>query len=150
MTAILGLLSNWRVLAAAAITATAVGVWLYVSHLKAELVAETTRAQQAETYGDLAGQAADINAKAVEATKAGYERDLARLKTVYEDRIARQAQTTSILKVIDDAPDSDDGPVAPVLRRALDSLRDATGNKGGETGSSGEANHPETAAKLRP
>lgn len=58
------------------------------------------------------------------AMQADHTRTVAALETVTAAQQARAATLTQSIKEVDDAPKTDDGPVAPVLRRTLDGLRD--------------------------
>jgi hypothetical protein len=61
----------------------------------------------------------------------------------------RRARINSILKEVHNAPASDDGPVAPVLERVLDSLRvDYASPDGADAVAGGEGNDPGVDAVL--
>lgn len=60
---------------------------------------------------------------------------------------ARGAKLKAILKGISDAPSSDDGPVAPVLRRELDRLRDVFNTSAPNGTDPGEDRAPAVASQ---
>jgi hypothetical protein len=105
--------------------------WIYISRLQ-------SRAERAETEVvrlgqdlDAAVHAADANAQAVERAKQDAALTIAALERERNALAARGERVQVIYKEITRAPESDDGPVAPVLARTLDSLRGTTAAQGG-------------------
>lgn len=80
---------------------------------------EAARLSEARLKADYAETLASLAA-----IQADHTRTVAALETVNSAEKARAETLTQAIKEIDDAPQTDDGPVAPVLRRALDGLRD--------------------------
>lgn len=60
----------------------------------------------------------------VSAMQADHARTVQALETLNAAQIARAETLAHAIREIDNAPDTEDGNVAPVLRRALDGLRD--------------------------
>lgn len=54
-----------------------------------------------------------------EAARERHARDLMRVANAFDEERARLAAVQDAISAIDQAPDSDDGPVAPVLKDAL-------------------------------
>lgn len=108
-------------LAAAAVIA---GVQEYrVSTRDTQIEAAATLSKVWEQKFAIAQGIADENAAAVERIRADIERqDIVKAKAVAAERKRADALATK-LKRIQNAPKSDDGPIAPVLRNALDGLR---------------------------
>ena len=71
-------------------------------------------------------------------------RQLATLSADRDAALTRTATTTKIIEVIRHAPPSDDAPLAPVLRSALDGLRGARTAPGGAkpSGAAGDPARP--------
>jgi hypothetical protein len=117
---------NWFSFAPwAVIAALGLGLWVQSSRLSAR--DETIAARDATIGAHKAALETTVaaNLKAVQAIddlKAEWKRwnDRAALDAATAAR--REASTANLRKAITDAPQSDDGPVAPVLRRALDGL----------------------------
>ena len=110
--------------------ASALAAWLYISHLQ-------SRAERAETEVVRLGQdleaavhAADANAQAVERAKQDAALTIAALERERNALAERGERVQVIYKEIARAPESDDGPVAPVLARTLDGLRGSTAQGG--------------------
>lgn len=102
------------------------GPWLNVG-----LIAALVLAAGAVFYQYNAGQRAIAQVDALtaqlaaseaenEAARERHKRDVTRVIVAFEEERARLAAVQDSLSAIDQAPDSDDGPVAPVL---LDTLR---------------------------
>lgn len=100
---------------------------------------------QAEDLGKLrsslatATAAARENAAALDAARAQAARDVAAVASDRDTLARRLASVAQMRKEIAYAPASDDGPVAPVLARALGRLRlPAAGGGPGDPGGEGE------------
>ena len=115
--------------------AAVVAGWLYVSHLRAEV---------ARLGHDLttAEQAAETNAAAIVTIRQDSERKLAALAEERDALAQRAARVVVIKERISRAPQSDDGPVAPVLCSALDGLWGATSGAGSPCGKDRGATQP--------
>lgn len=61
--------------------------------------------------------------KTISELKAQSASDLAAVQKDYDEKVQQLQQTTQQLEAIQNAPSTDDGPVAPVLKRTLDSMR---------------------------
>ena len=113
-----------RLALAAGLLAAGLAGWLYVTHLRAEVArlgADLTTVEHV----------AETNAAAVVAIRQDSERKLAALAKERDSLAQRAARIVVIKERINRAPQSDDGPVAPVLCSALDGLW------GGATGAGG-------------
>lgn len=112
---------SWKWLLAAALAAAGAGLWIHVKTIEADRLA----AEKALMARDLASavDAAEMNAAAMRRLRAQAARDLAAVTAERDAHAARLARLNLIGRKIDDAPESDDGPVAPVLGAALDGLR---------------------------
>ncbi len=98
--------------------------WLYVGHLRTEVA----------RLGDdlaIAERAARTNAAAVDAIRKDAERKLAVLAEERDELAQRNARVVIIKEKISRAPQTDDGPVAPVLCTAVDGLWGAAPAAGG-------------------
>lgn len=96
---------------------------------------------------DAAMATADRNAAMAEAQRAEFERVQSILDTAEKEK-AKIRDTVKIRrKVITDAPQSDDGPIAPILRRTLDGLRVGAKSDSGSRGITGTGN---PGALVRP
>jgi len=113
----------------------ALGLWLYVGHLQDE---------NNRLRGDLAValDAAEQNVKALAAANRHTVSVINALTAERDAFAARVKQLTKIRSEVNHAPQSDDGPVAPVLARVLDSLRNAKAGAGGEGGKAPGAGQP--------
>lgn len=99
-----------------------------------------------ETDLRMVGDVADANRRAFEEAQAEHQRALAAIEAERKAYASRLARIQTIREEIDRAPDTDDGPVAPVLRGALERLRGidagAPGNNGGATGQATDPGEP--------
>lgn len=103
----------WPYALAAAIV---VGAWLYVDHLRDSL--SDTRAQLNATESAL--EAETLRREAERRHHESIVAALAAERAAADKRAADLAQARAF---VSQAPASDDGPVAPVLKQALDALR---------------------------
>ncbi len=96
--------------------AAALGLIVYIASLRNNLVAATQKniLLTADNQADLA---------AITAYKAQQSRYESALATLDAQTLATNTSATRLSDTIAAAPASDDGPVAPVLARALDGLR---------------------------
>lgn len=122
------LLANWKmvvggILAAAFIAMLAIiGIQSSrISYLKANYEFQAQKTQEA-------AEIADRNIKAYYDLKEQNARDMAAVKMEQEKSAQRLQNVSQKLKEIANAPASDNGPVAPVLSRTIDSLRAQPGN----------------------
>lgn len=95
--------------------AAVVAGWLYVAHLRGEVARLGEDLTTAE-------HAAKTNAEAVVILRQDAERKLAALTEERDAAVQRAAHVVVIKERIHRAPQSDDGPVAPVLCTALSGL----------------------------
>lgn len=77
---------------------------------------------------DQAAVVNDANLKAIEAIKKDLERQAGIAAAAKEAERKRTAELNAAKKRIQNVPATDDGPVAPVLRNALDGLQPTVGN----------------------
>jgi hypothetical protein len=114
VTWLLGLAARlWPYALAAALV---LGAWLYVDGLRESL---------AETRSKLAATESQLEAETIrrEAEKRNHESIIAALAAERAAADQRAANLAQARDVVSRTPDADDGPVAPVLRNALDALR---------------------------
>lgn len=114
--------------------------WLYVAHLRGEV----TRLGDDLTTAEHAARA---NAAAADAIRRDAERKLAVLAEERDALAQRAARVVVIKEKISRAPQTDDGPVAPVLCTALDGLWGTAPAAGGACRTGGGAAQP---ARLQP
>lgn len=149
----LALLSNaWaaRRLIAIGLAAVAVlGLWLYVSHLQSRAERAEQEAARLSENLETATRVAVANAQAVEQAKQEAARTIAALERERDAMAERGERVRIIYKEIAHAPESDDGPVAPVLARTLDRLRDPAA-QGGDRDPHRAAGGSDRAAHLQP
>jgi hypothetical protein len=129
----------WKLVGIAAALA-AVG-WLWWS--RGEWIED---AERAEARAESAEQTARDNALALEALQQAHVEALRQIEAADEARRARDRVLARDLREVRDAPNDADGPVAPVLRSALDRLRRAGA---GDPEQGGEGPPAGTAADLR-
>jgi predicted nucleic acid-binding Zn-ribbon protein len=80
----------------------------------------------------------EANLQATEAALAD-EREKVRKLAKARDRAAqRAAEFRQLQREVDNAPDSDDGPVAPVLRSTLERLRERSAGRADQEGATGD------------
>ncbi|WP_430437931.1 hypothetical protein [Oceanibaculum nanhaiense] len=99
------------------------GIALYVQYLRGTV--HEQRAEIASLQGDVtaAVAAADSAHAALMAERADHERALAAVSADLDAARQRAATLANIRSEIRNAPAADDAPAAPVLRHALDRLR---------------------------
>lgn len=117
----IGLLFRWATgnVVPAAVIAAGVAGFAYVGWLKWSI---------ADLEADLATESARRMALESQVVTLKFENALkdaatAELEATLKDSARLDAESATRLKEVDDAPEADDGPVSPVLRRALDGLR---------------------------
>jgi len=115
---------------AIAIGAAVVGVLVTVVVLRAQNGQLRAEADALRAGLDSAVAAAATNAAAFDRAKAEHARALAALKVERQRTINRTRELTRLKETIRNASDADDGPVADVLRDALDGLRDPAAEGG--------------------
>lgn len=79
--------------------------------------------QAARAALDDAIAAAQRNANTIQRERELAEKAIRDMAARYEERMARGREKEDAIREIEVAPPSDDGPIAPVLGRALDRLR---------------------------
>ncbi len=122
---------NWRGLILPALLAVAAFVaFAYVSGLRAERDALAADKARLEASLATAVQAAQDNAAAYDRLKADAAKAVAALEAERAALERRTRRTATLRQEVDRAPQTDDGPVAPVLSRALDGLRRAAAGGG--------------------
>lgn len=125
MSAVLSLLGGVRGLAKIGLILAAVAAvgWLWWSRGEALEDAARYRSQAAQ-----AREAAQANADALDALRDAHRRALEQVEAATEARRERERELQSSLEEVRHAPDEDDGPIAPVLGRALERLRERSGS----------------------
>lgn len=103
--------------------------------------------ERLRTEKAVALNAAAENLKAYEAAKADAARQASALEQAARQIAASRETITRLRTRVDDAPNSDDGPLAPVLRDLLAGMRDNAANSGGARGAPDSAGKP---VDLRP
>lgn len=96
--------------------AVVVGAWLYVDHLRESL---------AETQAKLTATQIELETATIRAEVRERQHETA-IAALAAERAAADKRATDLAaarSLVSQAPDKDDGPVAPVLRQALDALR---------------------------
>lgn len=116
-----GLLGGWKKWALVGLAVLAVAG--YVLLLRAQVAEARLDAAQAQHRAALWEGAAETNRKALDRLRADTERAQAEMAATHRAALARLERRTRILQEIADAPETDDGPLAPVLSRALERLR---------------------------
>lgn len=99
------------------------GAWLYVQHLQDEVLV-------LEKSLDRAVDAAKANADAVITMQQESEKVLVSIGKDRNRAVARAKALEKVLKDVESAPPSDDGPLAPVLERTVDWLRSVSPSPG--------------------
>lgn len=127
-------------------------VTLLVSGLVYEVHLIKVDGASAQTIAQLKADAAEQKAqddKAIAALKEQYQRDMDAIKTEKDNAIALAQETQKELDGIQKEPQSDSGPIRPVLSRALDWLRHPASNSGDASPKDFTAASP-TATHHRP
>ena len=117
------------------------GAWLYVKTLQAENLS-------LEKSLDVAVSAAQANAKAIIDMQVATDKIVVALKVERQKLTNRVKTVEGILKDVESAPPSDDGPVAPVLAHTLERLFD--GAQGDNQGPGGAPPGSSAPVELRP
>jgi len=145
MTAIASLLGGaasmvlpWRWILGGVVALSAAALYFYVGHLRAE------NERLAKDVA-IAVDAANRNAQALIAMDEFHAFAVATLSAERDAFAHRVKVQSNIQREIDHAPSTDDGPVAPVLARALDGLRAAGADQRGGNRSHGG---PRALARL--
>jgi len=126
------------------------GLWLYINGLNADI--ETLKAQKAIAQKNLAiaSEVARRNAESAQRLLEDAKRREAALMRERDAYAARAAHLHSMIGEIKNAPEVENGPVAPVLRDTLDRLRHlidpAAGGDHGDQG--GEDKGPREPANV--
>ena len=94
----------------------------------AQLEAATTLIDVQQAQLTAAKNVNDQNMAAIEAIKADLQRQAGIAAAAQAAERKRTAELNAAKRKIQDAPKTDDGPVAPVLRNALDGLQPPVGN----------------------
>lgn len=116
-----GLLGGWKKWALLGLAVLAVAG--YVLLLRAQVAEARLDAAQAQHRAALWQDAAETNRQALDRLRADTEKAQAEMAATHRAALARLERRTRILQEIADAPETDDGPLAPVLSRALERLR---------------------------
>ena len=124
------------------------GGWAYVHHQESEVARLRQNLAVAAANGDLAEKLARGNAAALDIAARQHLADMAAVQQHYQHQAAAEKVASHILESIDHAPSSDDGPVATVLMRALDCLRQRARDAAGAAGSDCAADTPGAAAGM--
>jgi hypothetical protein len=129
-------LGNWiRFIPYVAVAAVLAGVYFYWHHQQAEIANLKQSLTVAEVNGALAEKLARSNAFALDAAEKQHADDEAAIVAHFKRQASADKATAAILESIKNAPDSDDGPVAPMLMRVLDCLRQRAAAPPGAGGS---------------
>jgi hypothetical protein len=125
-------LGSWfRLLPWVAGGAVVVMAWAYAHHQQAQVEALRQSLTVAEANGRFADKMARDNASALAIAAKQYAADEAALEDHYKHQAAAGKAVAVLLESINHAPPSDDGPVAPVLMRAFNCLREPAGDAAG-------------------
>lgn len=101
----------------------AVAAYFYIAHLRARAEQAELRASVAEDQRDKAIEVNAVNERAAREMKIAHEAELAAVSADRDAALRRANRVRTIREDVIRAPDSEDGPMAPVLRRALNGLR---------------------------
>lgn len=126
------LLKHIKLIGAAVSVIALLGVWWYVN----SITKERDRLRVELTQERLVNES---NQRTIKRLIDTYERQMDALEQDREAAIARAAEARNLTMEIESAPETDDAPVAPVLARLLDRLREASNNNA-DTGSA--SNNP--------
>lgn len=99
------------------------GIALYVQYLRGEVRDQRAEIARLAADRDSALAAADSAHAALQAERADHARALAAVSADLDAARQRAATLANIRSEIRNAPAADDAPAAPVLRHALDRLR---------------------------
>ena len=117
-------LSKWIAIACALAVAGTVGYFKWQNgRLSTQLEAAALTIGVQQNQVETAKAVADANIAALEVVKADLARQEIIAAKAKDAERKRTAELNAAKKRIQDAPTTDDGPVAPVLRDALDRLR---------------------------
>lgn len=118
--------NNWKAIAIGVVALLLLFMYGYVQWLKKDVERAEKRASIAEL--SLAEQQSvnERNLSALEGMKKQHEADLLSIQESEKKAAARQKTVTIIKEKIIHVKPEDDAPTAPVLRDALNSLREAT------------------------
>ena len=136
-------LSAGRIAVIGVAAAAVLGVWFYVGHLRDRADNAENAAAVAATQRAAALEAANVNAERAVAIATAKDRLIAAVQADRDAALRRADELQAIQREIDRAPDEDDGPVAPVLRRAAERLRHLdTAPGSGDPDRDGHSHHP--------
>jgi hypothetical protein len=147
---VLGLLPKLKIVGVVAVGALAVAAVVYVLSLRAANAELTRDLNAAGAQRDAAIETANDNAVALDRTRADATAAVAALERANAALVEKIRETTKLKAEIDHAKESDDGVVAPVLRRVLDQLRHHAGNEDPARGPGRAAAGAAEPAGLRP
>jgi len=117
------LTGSWKTLAVAgAVIAAVAGYALWERAGRAE--AETALVM-AEARATAYQEAAEANRRALVLVQENARRSEEAVAAAHAGELARLERRTRILTEIENAPETDDGPLSPVLRRAVERLRES-------------------------
>lgn len=131
---------KWIGYIAAALVAAA-AVW-YVMDLRETVADQKAEITQLTVDRDKAVTAAQANAKALEDERKHHEETRKARAEYQREAEEGRARVDEMEKEANRAPASDDGPIAPVLRRAFDRLYDQAGAVSGGRVQDGQATGP--------
>lgn len=127
-------LSSLKLVAIAAGAAVILGALGTIWWLRSTIEDLEARNAHLEALADAAFDAAEANRAAMARLREDHTRTLAAVDRANRDAALAREETMRIRAEIDHAPEEDDGPVAPVLQRALERLRDARAARGDASG----------------
>lgn len=125
---LIGLLPKAKMIGIAISAAAVIGGVLYIGHLRSVRDDLTRENGALKAHLDQAIEVGEANRLALDRAKKDHAAALAALETTNAALARRLVVTTRLKLEIDHALATDDAPVAVVLRRALDGLRNFTGN----------------------
>lgn len=147
---LLGLLPKAKLIGLALGGVALIAAGIYVWSLRVANAALEDENVQLRSSLSVARQAAADNLAAYEAAVTERRRQAAVLARQARELAAVRETMTRLRTRTDDAPDSDDGPVAPVLSRVLDGLRRESGAGAGADGARGTPGSSGTPVDLQP
>lgn len=147
---LLALLPKAKLVGLALAAAAVIGAVLYIGHLRSVRDDLTRENGTLKAHLDQAIDVAEMNRQALERTKKDHAAAIAALEAANAGLTRRLVAATRIRTEIDHAPASDDAPLAPVLRRALDGLRHNAGDAPAARGADRAAGGAARPVDLRP
>lgn len=140
---------NWiRLIPYIAILLGVFGAWAYIHHQTAQIEALQANLTQSRANTATAETAAHANAAALGVAIKQHAADMAAINKHYAAQAAINKAADRLLEYVNNAPETDDGPIAPVLLRALNGLCESTSNPLGASDYHCKTASSESASKL--